>query len=202
MSPRSKQQNEQIKEDRRAQILYAALAVFSRRGLAATKIADIAAQAGLSHGLVYHYFASKEDIFVELVRIADHTSSSSMLQAEQMPLPPKEKLRAIAQFVLQSLQDTSESAYMFYLMAQAMMSDITPPAAKEILSKFNIPYEVITRIITQGQAEGTIACGDPAQLARFFWAMVQGFATYQLVSPSAPMPDADVLMRMFEPDRS
>lgn len=202
MSPRSKQQNEQIKEDRRTQILNAALAVFSRRGLAATKIADIAAQAGLSHGLVYHYFASKEDIFVELIRIADTSSSSAMLQAEQLPLPPREKLRTIIQFVLQSLLGQYESAYMFYLMAQAMMSDTTPPAAKEILSKFNIPYEVITRIIAQGQADGTIAPGDPAQLTTFFWAMIQGFATYQLVSPDAPTPDADVLMRMFEPGRS
>ena len=199
MSPRSKQQNAQIKDDRRAQILNAALAVFARRGLAATKIADIAAQAGLSHGLVYHYFPSKEDIFVELIRIADTSSSSALLQAEQMPLPPKEKLHAIAEMVLQSFQTQSDSAYMFYLMGQAMMSDSTPPAAKEILARYGIPYEVVTRIICQGQAQGTIAKGDPAQLAMTFWAAIQGFATYQLVSPGAMQPDVDVLMRMFQP---
>ena len=202
MSPRSKQQNEQIKEDRRAQILNAALAVFSRRGLAATKIGDIAAQAGLSHGLVYHYFPSKEDIFTELISLGDRSSSSYMLQAEQLPLPPKEKLRAIAQMVLQSIQESSESAYMFYLMAQAMLSDSTPPKAKEILAQFGTPYKVLARIIAQGQAEGTIAQGDAGQMATIFWAMIQGLATYRLAQHNTmPLPDAELLVRIFEPEK-
>ena len=198
MSPRTKQQNEQIKEDRRTQILDAALVVFARRGLAATKIGDIATQAGLSHGLVYHYFPSKEDIFTELISIADRSSSSALLQAEQMPLPPMEKLRAIAQLVLQSIWESSESACMFYLMAQAMMSDNTPPKAKEILAQFGTPYKVLTRIIAQGQDEGAIAPGDAGALAKVFWAMIQGLATYRLVQPDTmALPDVDILMRLF-----
>lgn len=203
MSPRSKQQNEQIKEDRREQILNAALKVFSHRGLAATKVSDIAAEAGLSHGLVYHYFPSKEDIFTELVSIADRTSSYAMLQAEQLPLPPKEKLHALAQMVLQSLGGSSESAYTFYLMAQAMLSDNTPPRAKEILSKFSTPSVVLTRIIAQGQAEGTVAEGDTTQLALVFWSMIQGLATQRLIVRDAmALPDVALLMRLFEPARA
>ena len=203
MSPRSKQQNEQIKEDRRTQILDAALVVFARRGLAATKIGDIAAEAGLSHGLVYHYFQSKEDIFTELISIADRSSSSALLQAEQMPLPPVEKLRTIAQLVLQSIWESSESACMFYVMAQAMLSDNTPPKAKEILTQYGTPFKVLTRIIAQGQTQGVLVQGDAAQMATVFWATIQGLATFRLVQKEmAAPPDIELLMRLFKDGRS
>ena len=70
MSPRSKEANQEVLDKRRNQILSAALKVFSERGFAATKISNIASEAGLSHGLMYHYFKTKDEIFVELVRSA------------------------------------------------------------------------------------------------------------------------------------
>ncbi len=59
MSPRKEEQNQQIRDERREEILQAALRVFARKGLVAAKITDIANAAGLSHGLIYHYFSSK-----------------------------------------------------------------------------------------------------------------------------------------------
>jgi AcrR family transcriptional regulator len=59
MSPRSAAANQQIKQARREDLLLAARRVFARSGLAATRISDIAADAGVSQGLVYHYFPAK-----------------------------------------------------------------------------------------------------------------------------------------------
>ena len=50
------------KSDKRAQILDAALGVFGRKGVFATRIADIASEAGIAYGLVYHYFKNKEEV--------------------------------------------------------------------------------------------------------------------------------------------
>lgn len=61
--PRKSELNQELRDARKEQILKAALIVFARRGMVATKISDIAKEAGLSHGLVYHYFNSKEEIF-------------------------------------------------------------------------------------------------------------------------------------------
>ncbi|MEZ4833367.1 MAG: helix-turn-helix domain-containing protein [Caldilineaceae bacterium] len=47
-----------------------ALRLFATNGLAGTKVADIAAAAEMSHGLLYHYYRAKEDIYVELIRHA------------------------------------------------------------------------------------------------------------------------------------
>ena len=52
----------EARQDKRAQILDAALAVFSRKGVFASRIADIASEAGIAYGLVYHYFRNKEEI--------------------------------------------------------------------------------------------------------------------------------------------
>ena len=65
--PRSSAQNEEIREERREEILAAAVRVFAKKGFAFAKISDIAAEARLSHGLVYHYFESKDAIFAAIV---------------------------------------------------------------------------------------------------------------------------------------
>jgi hypothetical protein len=56
MSPRTSLSNQKIRDERRGQILQVALKVFAYKGLAATKIAEIAAQACISQGLIHHYF--------------------------------------------------------------------------------------------------------------------------------------------------
>lgn len=60
MAPRTEDQNEQLREQRRGQLLLAAQRVFSRQGFHAATVADVAAEAGVSQGTVYHYFDSKE----------------------------------------------------------------------------------------------------------------------------------------------
>lgn len=56
------------KEQRRIQILEAAVKVFSEKGISKTKIEDIAKQAEIGKGTIYEYFDSKEDLFLEMVK--------------------------------------------------------------------------------------------------------------------------------------
>lgn len=200
MSPRSKEQNEHIRDERREQLLSAALKVFSRRGLAATKIGDIAAAANMSHGLVYHYFKSKEDVFVELVRRAVTSADALMTQIGAMALEPLDRIRTTARLTLDALGQTEEAAYYFYLMAQAITSDAAPEGAKQILREFASPAELVARAAAEGQAKGLVREGDPMQYATVFWATVQGLAAYRVAnSDRFPMPDSGFLVRMFEP---
>lgn len=199
MSPRSKEQNEQIKDERREQLLLAALKVFSRRGLAATKIGDIAAAAGLSHGLVYHYFESKDDIFVELVRRAVTGSADSLLAVEKLPLEPIDKVRAIASSVLKGIDGAEDVAYYFFLMVQAYVSDANPPAVRELMERSNEPSQVMLHIVLEGQARGQIREGDPAGLVMAFWAAVEGLAVYKVsLGDRMAMPDSEFLAGMLE----
>lgn len=62
MAPRTKKQNQIIQEQTRQQIVLAALKSFSERGYASTSVSAIAKEAGVSKGLIYHYFDSKEEV--------------------------------------------------------------------------------------------------------------------------------------------
>ena len=70
MSPRGETQNEQMREEAREKITKAAMEVFSDYGYHGATIKQIAKAAGLSYGLVYHYFDSKEEVFRTLVNTA------------------------------------------------------------------------------------------------------------------------------------
>lgn len=65
--PRSPEDNLLIRENRRKAIVEAAVTVFADKGFARARIADIATEAQLSHGLVYHYFRSKKAIFIAIL---------------------------------------------------------------------------------------------------------------------------------------
>ncbi len=67
MSPRSKQDNEIIKQKRREQIIRHALEIFAKRGYHRTSVSDIARAAGISKGLMYNYFESKEDLLITVL---------------------------------------------------------------------------------------------------------------------------------------
>jgi AcrR family transcriptional regulator len=199
MSPKSKEQNEHIKDERREQILLAALKVFSHRGLAASKVSDVAEAAGLSHGLVYHYFRSKDAIFTELVRRAVRGAARTLLEIEKLPLEPLEKIRAITSGILGSIDQSADTAYYFFLMMQAYTSDANPEEARELMRNSNEPAEVLLRIVLEGQAKGQIREGDPAGYVTAYWAAVQGLAVYKVwMGAGFRMPDSGLLVRMFE----
>lgn len=199
MSPKTKEQNEHIKDERREELLMAALKVFVQKGLTASKIGDIAAEACMSHGLVYHYFPSKDDIYIELVRRAVGGASESLLRLEELPLEPLEKIREIARATLEGIDRSQESAYYFYLMIQAFVTNSGPDEARGIAQGASVPVEVLTRVVTEGLTKGQLRDGDSAEYVLMFWAAVQGLAMNKIARcGSMRMPDAELLVRMFE----
>ncbi|WP_050801661.1 TetR/AcrR family transcriptional regulator [Ornithinibacillus scapharcae] len=65
MAPLNEEQLKDIRDERKQQIMSAAIKVFAENGIKLTKISMIAKEAGVSHGLVYHYFSSKEEVLYE-----------------------------------------------------------------------------------------------------------------------------------------
>ena len=85
--PRTPEDNERLKNQRKEQILTAGLKIFAENGIAAAKMSDIAKAAGVSYGLVYKYFPSKEQLFIELVNTLFTFSLKLVdgLKSEQLP---------------------------------------------------------------------------------------------------------------------
>ncbi|RAS75916.1 TetR/AcrR family transcriptional regulator [Priestia endophytica] len=197
--PRQDQQNKQIRDERRAQILQAALRVFARRGMVAAKISDIAKEAGLSHGLVYHYFKSKEEIFMTLVQKALDSSLNVIHYAHEQVGTPLEKLRWMTEQIIKSI-DKGDKILLFLIMIQASTSDIVSEEVKEMLTGEHAISPVMATIplIVEGQKVGEIKQGDPVQLAVTYYAFIQGLAINRIQWEECPMPEANLIMNIFK----
>ena len=197
--PRQSSQNQRIRDDRRQQILRAAAHVFAREGLAATTIADISQAAGVSHGLAYHYFDSKEDIFAQLIsRAIDGTDAFSWKPAlvRHRHQPP-----ALAHE--QMIEGASDSADDLLIVQQAAISEAVPPEVREIvLQRPPVLVQSLAQLIREGQRAGELVSGDPEQLALLLLSCVQGvFSTMALRfhPQSIPSIEAGTLLQLFRP---
>lgn len=198
MSPRNEEQNEMIKDERREQILSAALKAFATRGFAATKISDIVARAGMSHGLVYHYFKSKEEIFYALLQRAMETSSQSVVAVENLPIPPIEKVRQTARYILGGIESYADSAYYFMIVMHASVMENTDERHRALIASSNISIQAMERIMKAGQEAGEIVDGNTLDMSIAFFAAIQGLALYKLSVENFRMPDAELLVNMVK----
>lgn len=197
MSPRNEEQNAQIKDERREQIMSAALKLFATKGFAATKISDIVERAQMSHGLVYHYFKSKEDIFYELLKRAIQTSSESVLTVEIQSLHPIDKVRQIARYILGGIENYEDTSYYFLIVAHASVMENMNEEYEHLLYESNRTLKSMARIVKAGQEAKQIYMGDPMEITVAFFAAIQGLAIYKLAMDDFKMPDPDILVNMM-----
>lgn len=93
MSPRTKAQNKEIREQSRQQIIDAAFELFAETGYQKTSIAAISKKAGISKGLIYHYFESKEDVLIGIFEML--TAMGDQIIDAGQEKSPKEHLKEV-----------------------------------------------------------------------------------------------------------
>ncbi|MFA4932443.1 MAG: TetR/AcrR family transcriptional regulator [Caldisericia bacterium] len=199
MSPRSEEANIQIKDDRQKQILCSALKVFIHKGFAAAKMSDIATEAGISYGLMYHYFQSKDEIYAELVRDAVDSSRRVIELVNADAGEPIDKMRALVARIFKSVGEQQSAGYSFVLMMEAMTSGAYPVPSMGRVHGSGRLFDMLAHVIEQGQHKGQIAQGDPAELVMTFFATILGLASLKVGGTMAAMPDPEILMRIFRP---
>ena len=182
------------KEQRRQEILYAALDLFVTKGYAATKISDIAERVSMSVGLLFHYFESKEKLYEELVRMGLEGTNSPGAQKYEKAIDYFTRFTEQLFFLM---KEQPYIAKMFVLMANAQRSTGTPERIKEIALQVNT-IEQFVPIIQVGQKEGTIRQGDPRSLSNAFWCSIQGIAEQYAVHPEMGLPKAGIQTEIYE----
>jgi AcrR family transcriptional regulator len=197
--PRTEEANQRIRDERKEQVLGAAAKVFARKGLADAKIVDIAAAAGISHGLAYRYFATKEEVFATIVERATAGAAGLAEAVSAQPGTTWDKLRWITEQILLGMRRRPEFSL---VVLHALTNDAVPAEVREVaLSQANTMYAVMLRLIGEGQALGQVASGDPKQLATLYFSCIQGLAIEVnfLVGSPLMLPDADMVLRIFKP---
>jgi AcrR family transcriptional regulator len=196
---RNPEHNRKRRDDQREAILAQALDLFVRRGLTATRISDIAQAVGISQGLAYHYFPSKDAIFTALLEDAFTKMNAACKALEAREGPAHQKIRDALTELLAGFVAGHAASRWHLFIAMASASEAIPAGARRTLSKHaKIPYEVMERIILQGQKEGTVRPGDARALSVLFWSTVKGLAIHHAVhGQGRGWPDVQSLLPSF-----
>ena len=196
---RNPEQNKILRDVQQAKILAVSLDLFVNRGFAATRIADIAAEAGVSAGLLYHYFPSKDDVLVALLQSSLPRMEAAAQELEALALPVAEKIHLALQRLIQGIQEHSETGKFHLLIAQVSASDVLPEAARAIIDRHaNGPYRVMERLLAKGQEEGSVRDGEPREMAMIFWALVKGLSIHHAVhGKKLGTPTPETILPLF-----
>ena len=175
------------KEKRRQDILKAGLSLFIRKGYEATKINDIAEKAGMSVGLLYHYFESIELLHEELINIGLSGRTGQYFPKYDDSLDYFVKS---AEHIFDMIKSDHFIAELFMLMNQAQRNPSLSKSLKDKLEQNDVIVKSI-RLIEEGQHQGIIRKGNPVALAMTFWLSVQAYADMIALNSDMPYPESN-----------
>jgi TetR/AcrR family transcriptional regulator, fatty acid metabolism regulator protein len=156
--------------DRRRQILDAAIRVFARQGFHRCRVSDIADEAGVAYGLVYHYFNSKDQVLNELFSERWSLMLDAIDEVDRQPMPAREKLDAVAGFIIDSYRHNPE-------LMKVIIVEVTRAAnsfGRTHLPEITRAYDGIAKLVAGGQERGEFRRDlDPAIASMWFYGAIE-----------------------------
>jgi AcrR family transcriptional regulator len=156
--------------DKRRQILDAAIRVFARQGFHSTRVSDIADEAGVAYGLVYHYFKSKDEVLNELFSERWSLLLSAIEESDHEGISPRAKLEAVAGFIVDSYRHDPE-------LMKVIIVEVTRAAnsfGRTHLAEIRRAYDSIAKIVADGQEAGVFRRDiDPTFASMSFYGAIE-----------------------------
>ena len=149
--------------DKRARILEAAVRVFAEHGYHGARVGDIAKDAGVAHGLLYHYFASKDDVLRAIFLENWGALIARFRAVEGSAEPPRQKLEGIAKILLRTWRN--DPALVTVMVREVARSQQLQDRVDEVREAFAI----VQRVIEEGQASGDFRSDLDARLSSWIF---------------------------------
>jgi TetR/AcrR family transcriptional regulator, fatty acid metabolism regulator protein len=135
-------------EDKRRQLLDAAVRVFARKGYHASRVGDIAEEAGVAHGLLYHYFKSKDQVLEAVFHENWTVLQARIASVEETDEPAADQLRHISAIVLRTWLHLPD-------VVRVVIREFgRSPELAERIGELAQPIDVIQRVIARGIETG------------------------------------------------
>ena len=147
--------------DKRRVILDAAVRVFARQGFHTCRVSDIADEAGVAYGLVYHYFQSKDEVLDTLFLERWNVMLEAIAETDAQAIPARDKLHAIASFIIESYRHDPD-------LMKVIIVEVTRAAnsfGAVHLAKISEAYGQISGIVEQAQQRGEFRDSVSAEFA-------------------------------------
>ncbi|HET8592223.1 MAG TPA: TetR/AcrR family transcriptional regulator [Solirubrobacterales bacterium] len=156
--------------DKRRAILDAAITVFARQGFHSARVSDVAAEAGVAYGLVYHYFDSKDQMLNELFSERWSLLLEASQEMQRSDASPRDKLRGVASFIIESYRHEPE-------LMKVIIVEVTRAAnsfGRTHLPEIRAAYDVVAEIVSDAQAAGEFRDDvDPDFAAMLFYGAIE-----------------------------
>jgi TetR/AcrR family transcriptional regulator, fatty acid metabolism regulator protein len=156
--------------DKRRQILDAGIRVFARQGFHSCRVSDIADEAGVAYGLVYHYFNSKDQVLNELFTERWSLLLAAIEEIDAQPISGRQKLDAVARFIIDSYRHDPE-------LMKVIIVEVTRAAnsfGRTHLPEIRRAYDLIAKIVTDSQAAGDFRRDvDPEFASMWFYGAIE-----------------------------
>jgi AcrR family transcriptional regulator len=136
-------------DDKRRRILEAAVRVFAAQGYDASRVGDVAKEAGVAYGLVYHYYESKEAVLEAVFREAWGRLLAAVALAEETGANAAEQLELVVKIVLRAWRDDPD-------LVRLLVREVTRnPHIQDELDEIGQAFASLERMVSRGQADGT-----------------------------------------------
>jgi len=170
-------------EEKRKLILDAAVRVFARSGYHGSRVGDIAEEAGVAHGLLYHYFSSKEQVLQTIFRENWGELLERFRAVEAADESAGEKLEGIAKILLRTWRNDPD-------LVTVMVREVArSPQLQAQVDEVREAFTIVQRVIEQGQADGTFRRDVDARLAS--WVVYGGLEEVLTGWVLGQLPDGD-----------
>ena len=170
-------------EEKRRLILDAAVRVFARSGYHTSRVGDIAEEAGIAHGLLYHYFSGKEEVLETVFRENWRSLLEAFARIEATDEPPFDQLQGIAKVLLRSWRNDPD-------LVRVMVREVArSPQLQGQVDEIREGFLVIQRVIERGQADGSFRPELDARLAS--WIVYGGLEELLTGWVLGGLPDGD-----------
>jgi AcrR family transcriptional regulator len=159
-------------EEKRRLILDAAVRMFARKGFHTCRVDDIAAEAGVAHGLLYHYFSSKDELLETIFRETWSELLGAIAEVEDSAAPAAEQLGAVAAIMLRPWRRQPD-------LVRVLVREIArSPALQERVDALADALAAIERIVARGQAAGEFRPDlDPRLASLVFYGGIETILT-------------------------
>jgi TetR/AcrR family transcriptional regulator, fatty acid metabolism regulator protein len=160
--------------DKRRAILDAAIVVFARQGFHSARVSDVAAEAGVAYGLVYHYFDSKDQMLNELFSERWALLLEASQEVQRSDGSPREKLAGVAGFIIESYRHEPE-------LMKVIIVEVTRAAnsfGRTHLPEIRRAYDAVAEIVADAQRSGEFRDDvDPNFSAMVFYGAIEQLLT-------------------------
>jgi len=170
-------------EEKRRLILAAAVRVFARGGYHTSRVSDIAEEAGIAHGLLYHYFSSKEEVLATVFRENWGELLGRLADVESSDEPADEQLRGMAKILLRSWRNDPD-------LVRVMVREVARSShLNDQIEEIGAAFSTIQRVVERGQAEGIFRPDlDPRLASWIFYGGLEEILTGWVLGQ---LPDGD-----------